>query len=78
MFPLFLRQSLAQVVRPESLDPDLFGALLDDRPDWPGAHTRFDLAAFGNGPKQLSILDSSGDLPGVDAVLDPEGDGDGH
>jgi len=49
-----LRASTAQVVRPEALDPDLPGRLLDHRPDGPAAHALLDLAAFGHGAKQLS------------------------
>jgi len=58
-----------QVMRPESLDSDLLGALFYDRPV---AHALFDLAAFGNCPKQFAILDSRSSLPGVHAVLDPD------
>ena len=43
----------AQVMRPESLDPDLFGRLLDHRPDGPAAHTLLDIAAFRHRPEQL-------------------------
>jgi hypothetical protein len=64
----------AQVVRPEALDPDLFGRLLDHRPDCPAAHALLNLAAFGHGAKQPAIFHACGGHPGVDSLLDPHRD----
>jgi hypothetical protein len=60
-----------EVVRPEPLDPDLLGALLDDRPDGPAAHALLDFAAFGDGPEQPAVFHARGGHPGVDSLLDP-------
>jgi hypothetical protein len=60
ILPAELGAGAAQVVRPEPLDPDLFGALLDHRPDGPAAHALFDFALFGHCPKQPPVFHSCG------------------
>jgi hypothetical protein len=52
-----LRAGAAQVVRPEALDPDLPGRLLDHRPDRPSAHALLDLAPFDTSPQQFPVFD---------------------
>jgi hypothetical protein len=56
ILPTELRAGAPEVVRPEPLDTDLLGTLLDDRPDGPAAHALFDFAAFGDGPEQPARL----------------------
>jgi hypothetical protein len=80
ILPPFLRQSFgiaAQVVRPESLDPDLPGALLDHRPDRPAAHALFGFAAFRYRPEQPPVFHARGGHPGVDSLLHPTRNGHG-
>ena len=77
ILPAELGAGAAQVVRPEPLDPDLFGALLDHGPDRPAAHALIDLAAFSHGPDQPSVFHSCGGHPGVDSLLHPYRNGDG-
>ena len=48
--------SAAQVMRPEPLDSDLFGALLDHRPDGPVAQALLHLALLRDCPEQLPVF----------------------
>ncbi len=60
----------------EVLDSDLPGRLLDHRPDRPVTQARSQLAALREAPQQSSLFDLGGRHPGIDALFDPERDGD--
>jgi hypothetical protein len=53
ILPAELGPGAAQIVRPEPLDPDLFGALLDRRPDGPATRALFDLPPFDTARSSL-------------------------
>ena len=62
----------------EVLNPDLFRAALDDRPDRPVAQGQLaQLSGLRDRPKQRPIGDAGGLSPAVDALLDPERHGNG-
>ena len=58
-------------------DPDLFGCGCDDGPDCPVSRALSDFAALADGAQQGPFFDSGRRLPGVNALLDPHGHGDG-
>src|SRR5450432_997249 len=66
----------AKVVSPESLDPDLFGALFDNRPNGPVAETfpfdLSDLSALQYRAKQPAVLHARSAGPGIDGILHPD------
>jgi hypothetical protein len=52
--------------------------LFNYRPDCPVAQSiAFELPAFGNRTQQPPIFETGRGPPGIDALLDPDGDGDG-
>ena len=70
-----LRAGAAEVVGAEALDPDLPGCSGDDSPDCPISQTLPDLAGLVERAHQRPVSDFRGGLPGVDALLHPQGDG---
>jgi len=60
----------------EAFDTDLPGRLLDHRADCPVTQARSHLAALRDAPQQSSLFDLCSRHPGIDALLDPERDGD--
>ena len=61
----------------EALDPDLFRGGRDHGPDGPVAQAHPDPAALGDRAQQWSLLESDLGHPGIDALPDPDPDGDG-
>ena len=59
----------------ETLDSDLLGRLLDHGPDRPVAQARPHFASFADPAQEWALFDPGSHHPGVDAVLDPDRDG---
>ena len=77
-FPAEFGAGAAQIMRPEALDADLAGRLLNHRPNRPVTQGLADLlAAFADLPEQPAFFDPGRHHPGIDAVLDPQRHGDG-
>jgi hypothetical protein len=72
--PAELGAGPAQVMRSELLDSNLLGRLLDYGPNRPVAQTLADFAALRDRSQQSALLKARGSDPGVDSLLDPDGD----
>ena len=77
VLPAELRASTPEVVRPEALDTDVLRGLFNYGPDCQIAQRLPKLSTLGNRPQQRPVFDSGRGLPRVDAVLDPDRDGNG-
>jgi hypothetical protein len=75
-FPAEFGAGPAKVMGSEVLDSDLPGRLLHHRPHRPVTQARSHLAAFRDTPQESPLFDVGGRHPGIDALFDPERDGD--
>ncbi len=61
----------------ETLDADLEGGALDNVPHCPITQPLPDLASLADTAEELAVFDAGHGLPGIEGVLDLEGDGRG-